>query len=101
MKSEAPFDPYRRSAELIAESLEDCPFVALVGFEEEPDQFDAEIERLGGVVLIEVGTAGGTAFFREGSRWRRFLLRLEIAWHRLRSRGRDPGVTRIPDGPAD
>jgi hypothetical protein len=86
MKRTASFDPHRRSAEQIAETLGDCPFMALVGFEQEPESFDSEIKRLGGVVLCTQITSADTAFFKLGSRWRRFLFRLDLAWRRFSRR---------------
>ena len=86
MKPATSFDPHRRSAELIAESLKDCPFTALVGFETEPDTFCSEIERLGGVVLCTQVSSEDKAFFKLGSRWRRTLFRLKLAWHRFTRR---------------
>jgi hypothetical protein len=86
VKRKTLFDPHRRSAELVAESLKDCPFTALVGFEKEPDSFDSEIKRLGGVVICTQISSADTAFFKLGSRWRRFLFRLELAWRRFTRR---------------
>ena len=86
---ETPFDPYRRAAELIAELLEErYPYTVLIGFEKEPESLGAEIERLGGVELITRVSAGDTVFFKHGSRWRRFLFRLELTYHRLVRRRR-------------
>jgi hypothetical protein len=80
-------NPHRRSAELIAELLDECPFTMLIGFEKEPPNLRAEIERLGGVELFSQ-VCFPASFFRTGSRWKRFLFRLESALHRLARRGR-------------
>lgn len=101
VERETPADPHRRSAELIADLLnEGYPFTILIGFENEPENLYTDIERLGGVELLTVQTSG-TTFFKSGSRWRRFLLRLKLAHHRLaRKHKRDWQTSRLPPGPA-
>jgi hypothetical protein len=88
VERETPYDPHRRSAELIAELLDECPFTVLIGFDKEPEGLYADIERLGGVELCSCVSSGGTALFRAGSRWRRFLFRLEFACRRIGRRVR-------------
>jgi hypothetical protein len=88
-------DPYRRQAELIAELLQEgYPVTVLIGFEKEPKSLDSEIKRLGGVELCTRMSSGNTTFFKLGSRWRRFLFRLELAYHRLVRRTRRGWVIR-------
>lgn len=90
MKPETPFDPHRRSADLIAELLKECeyPFIVVAGFEKEPESLYSEIDRLGGVELLTRMSSGDTAFFKLGSRWRRFLFRLVLAYRRFARRRR-------------
>jgi hypothetical protein len=51
---------FRRSlAESFVEKAVGWPFTMLVGFDKEPESFEAEVERRGGGVLLTTGSAGG------------------------------------------
>jgi hypothetical protein len=51
---------FRRSlAESFVEKAVRWPFTVLVGFDAEPESFEAQVERRGGVVLLTTGSGGG------------------------------------------
>ena len=85
-RDETP-DPRLRTAQMIADLMEESPVAVVIGFQREPPNLQAEIDRLGGVELLtRVGST--RPLFKEGSRRRRFLFRLELAFRQFVRRRR-------------